>query len=88
MCKLSVVKHSGLRVIVRLLYLLYLLPEHVVIDAIEDIEGPFKVYEINVIQRDEFHSSDCSTMILRVAIWSIHDLFFLKPICWSLKTNN
>ena len=33
----------------------------------------------NVMYRDEFHSNGCSVMILRVAIWSVHDLFLSVP---------
>ena len=34
--------------------------------------------------REEFHSKDSSTIIRKAAICSVHDLFLLKPICWSL----
>ena len=32
---------------------------------------------------DEFHSSDCSMMILSVMIWSLQDLCWRKPACSS-----
>jgi hypothetical protein len=36
-------------------------------------------YEVDVER--EFHSSDCSTMMRRLAIWSEQDLFLQKPVC-------
>lgn len=32
-----------------------------------------------------FHSIDCSFIMHRVAIWSMHDLTPLKPACWSCR---
>ena len=33
---------------------------------------------MKLIYRDDSHSIDCSMIILSVAIWSVHDLFFRK----------
>ena len=35
-----------------------------------------------------FHLRDYCTMILKVTMWSVQDLFFLKPICWSRKISS
>ena len=44
------------------------------------------VYTIKTIFLEisgDCHSTDCSMIILSVAIWSVHDLFFLKMACSS-----
>ena len=38
---------------------------------------------IKLTYNEEFHSIDCSTMILTVMIWSLPDLCCLKPACSS-----
>ena len=42
----------------------------------------FGLFEINKVHANgNCHSLDCSTIIRRVAIWSVQDLSFLKPSC-------
>ena len=54
--------------------------------SVYTVKGVLIIYEVDVEERGGgggFHSSDCSTMLRRLAIWSAQDLFHRKSACWS-----